>query len=116
MSGFAEAVGERLGLPITEERLSTLTVTDLREILAGNHAEEDCKVGVSPETLKQAVRLLWGEGMPYSELPPVEPYVEGSLRVRFAWLALRTMARFSTGISVHASAFSSIRSRQRSRS
>ena len=76
---FAEAVGERLGLPITEARLSTLTVTDLREILAGNHAEEDCKVGVSPETLKQVVRLLWGEGLPYSELPPVEPYVEGSL-------------------------------------
>ena len=79
VTGFAEAVGERLGLPITEARLSTLTVTDLREILAGNHAEEDCKVGVSPETLKQVVRLLWGEGLPYSELPPVEPYVEGSL-------------------------------------
>ena len=76
---FAEAVGGRLGLPITETRLMTLTVTDLREIIAGSHADEDGKVGVAPETLKEAVRLLWGEDLPYSELPSVEAYVEGSL-------------------------------------
>ena len=79
VAAFAEAVGGRLGLPITETRLMTLTVTDLREILAGSHADEDCKVGVSPDALKDVVRLLWGENLPYSELPGVEAYVEGSL-------------------------------------
>ena len=49
LPAFVHAVGERLGLPLTEPRLATLTVTDLREILAGNHAEEDCKVGVRME-------------------------------------------------------------------
>ena len=76
---FAEAVGERLGLPITETRLSTLTVSDLRESLAGSHADEDCKVGVDAETLKRVVRLLWGEDLPYSELPGIDAYQEGSM-------------------------------------
>ena len=53
VAAFAEAVGERLGLPLTETRLATLTVSDLREILAGSHADEDCKVGVDAATLKQ---------------------------------------------------------------
>ena len=79
LPAFVHAVGERLGLPLTEPRLATLTVTDLREILAGNHAEEDCKVGVSPDRLKQAVRLLWGEDSSYSELPPVDPRFEGEM-------------------------------------
>lgn len=70
---FVHAVGGKLGLPLTETRLAGLTVDDLREILAGNHADEDCKVGVEPEKLKRIVRLLWGEGMEYSELPVVEP-------------------------------------------
>ena len=55
---FARAVGEKVGLPVTETRLAQVTVTDLREILAGNHAEEDCALGVFPDALKQAVRRL----------------------------------------------------------
>lgn len=77
---FARAVGEKVGLPVTETRLARVTVTDLREILAGDHADEDCALGVSPEALKQAVRRLWGEEMAYSELPPVDPrHTEGNL-------------------------------------
>ena len=34
LHGFVQAVGERIGLPLTETRLATLTVTDLREIRA----------------------------------------------------------------------------------
>lgn len=79
VAAFAKAVGERVGLPLTETRLSSITVTDLREILAGDHAEEDCKLGVSPDKLKQTVRLLWGEGLAYSELPPIDSYNEGSM-------------------------------------
>ncbi len=86
---FARAVGEKVGLPVTETRLAQVTVTDLREILAGNHAEEDCALGVSPDALKQAVRRLWGEEMAYSELPPVdlrhaEGDLPGSIRVACA--------------------------------
>lgn len=40
-AAFAQAVGDRLGLPLTETRLAAITVTDLREILAGNHADSD---------------------------------------------------------------------------
>ena len=76
---FVRAVGEKLGLPLTETRLAGITVTALREILAGNHAENDCNVGVAPDTLKQVVRLLWGEGVIGSELPPLDAYVEGEM-------------------------------------
>ena len=79
VAGFVQAVGERIGLPLTETRLAEVTVTDLREILAGNHAEEDCKVGVDPDKLKQAVRRLWGEDVPFSELPPVDAFSEGDI-------------------------------------
>ena len=79
MAGFVQAIGDKIGLPLTETRLAAITVTDLREILAGNHAEEDCKVGVDPDKLKQAVRMLWGEDARFSELPPVDAYVEGGL-------------------------------------
>lgn len=79
VAAFAQAVGERLGLPLTETRLSSITVTDLREILAGDHAEEDCKVGVDPDTLKQVARLLWGEDLVHSELPPLDAHARGDL-------------------------------------
>lgn len=78
-AGLVTAITNRFGLPLTETKLSYITVTDLREILAGDHAEQDCQVGIDMETLKRAVRLLWGEGVIHSDLPPVEPYQEGDL-------------------------------------
>ena len=78
-AGLVTALAERLGLPLTEPKLGTVTVTDLREILAGDHADENCVVGVSDETLKGAVRLLWGEGVSFSELPPVQAYQDGDM-------------------------------------
>jgi nitrogen fixation protein NifX len=86
--GLVTALAERLGLPLTETKLGSVTVTDLREILAGDHADENCVVGVDDETLKAAVRLLWGEGVAHSELPPVlacaEGEMPGSIRVACA--------------------------------
>lgn len=82
------ALAEKLELPITESKLSRITVEDLRAILAGDHAEQSCHVGVDPETLKSAVRLLWGQGVEGSDLPAVDAYAEGempgSLRVAVA--------------------------------
>jgi nitrogen fixation protein NifX len=78
-AGLVTALAERLGLPLTETKLAAVTVTDLREILAGDHADQNCVVGIDQETLKAAVRLLWGEGLVHSELPSVESYQDGDM-------------------------------------
>lgn len=78
----------KLESPLTEAKLGTLTVEDLRQILAGDFAEQGCHVGVDAEVLKGAVRLLWGQGVENSDFPAVDPYSEGeipgSLRVAVA--------------------------------
>jgi nitrogen fixation protein NifX len=78
-AGLVTALAERLGLPLTEAKLGAVTVTDLREILAGDHADENCAIGVEHEALKGAVRLLWGEGVVHSELPELQPYADGDM-------------------------------------
>ena len=82
------ALIEKLDSPLTEKKLGTLTVDDLRVILAGDFAEQGCHVGVDADTLKEAVRLLWGQGVENSDFPAVDAYTEGempgSLRVAFA--------------------------------
>lgn len=82
------ALIEKLQSPLTEAKLGTLTVEDLRLILAGDFAEQGCHVGVDGEGLKEAVRLLWGQGVENSDFPAVDAYIEGempgSLRVAFA--------------------------------
>jgi len=85
---FVGALSERLGTPITEPKLTDITVEDLRAILAGEMAEQGCHVGATDEQLKDAVRTLWGVGVEADDFPKVEPYGEGdmpgSLRVAVA--------------------------------
>ena len=85
---FVGALIEKLAAPLTEAKLATLTVEDLRVILAGDFAEQGCHVGVEAEALKEAIRLLWGQGVANSDFPAVEAYSEGempgSLRVAVA--------------------------------
>ncbi len=76
---LVNALAEKLELPITESKLAGLTVEDLSEILAGDHADENCTVGVAPETLKQAVRVLWGEDIGGSEKPVPAAYQDGDM-------------------------------------
>ncbi len=82
------ALIEKLESPLTETKLGTLTVDDLRVILAGDFAEQGCHVGVEADKLKEAVRLLWGQGVVNSDFPAVDAYNEGempgSLRVAIA--------------------------------
>lgn len=78
-AGLVTALAEKLGLPLTEAKLGQVTVDDLREVLAGDHADENCVVGVAAETLKAAVRLLWGDGVVHSDFPAVQPYAEGDM-------------------------------------
>lgn len=77
---LVQGIAGRFGLPLTEDKLACITVTDLRAIIAGDeHADQDCQVGYDMETLKRAVRLLWGEGIEASELPPLDAYAEGDM-------------------------------------
>jgi len=82
------ALVAKLEAPLTEAKLGTLTVDDLRFILAGDFAEQGCHVGVDAEMLKEAVRLLWGQGVENNDFPAVDAYQEGempgSLRIAVA--------------------------------
>jgi nitrogen fixation protein NifX len=73
------ALAQKLELPLTETKLAAVTVEDLCEILAGDHADDGCAVGFDNERLKAAVRPLWGIGVEGSELPALEPYANGDL-------------------------------------
>ena len=52
VKAFVGALIEKLEAPLTEAKLSKLTVEDLRTLLAGDFAEQGCHVGVEPEQLK----------------------------------------------------------------
>jgi nitrogen fixation protein NifX len=80
---------EKLGSPLTEEKLSHVTVTQLKTGLGSPDGEEDTEhLGdVSIPNYKEAVRILWGDALD-AELPAVMPYQEGdmpgSIRVAIA--------------------------------
>lgn len=83
LRGFIGVVSERLGLPLTADKLGGVTVADLNLWLAG----EDGKTTIDKEAIKRAVRFLWGEGVD-DGLPKPQPYADGdlpnSLRVAMA--------------------------------
>jgi len=82
---FAAKLGDNLGLPITEEKLAKVTVSDLKLILSG---EETVEPDVDSASIKLAVRHLWGQSAEAENLPPPATYKEGdmpgSLRVAVA--------------------------------
>lgn len=85
---FTLKLAEKIGLPVTEDKLAALTVADLKLILTGEESvEPDQDMG----QIKLAVRYLWGEGGNLgddSDVPNPEAYAEGdmpgSLRVAVA--------------------------------
>ena len=63
VADLVQGIARHVGLPLTEAKLGAITVSDLRAVLAGEDASEfNCEVGFPQETLKEAVRMLWGEG------------------------------------------------------
>ncbi len=84
-TAFTIKLAEKLGLPLTEEKLATLTVADLKLILGG---EETVEPDIDSASLKLAVRFLWGENGDDANVPKPETYVDGempgSLRVAVA--------------------------------
>jgi nitrogen fixation protein NifX len=71
---------EKLGSPLTEEKLSHVTVTQLKSGLGSPDGEEDTEHldVVTIPNYKEAVRILWGEAADV-DLPQPEPYAEGDL-------------------------------------
>lgn len=85
LAAFTVKLAEKLGLPLTEEKLATLTVADLKLVLSG---EETVEPDVDTASIKLAVRFLWGENGDDDSVPTPEAYVDGdmpgSLRVAVA--------------------------------
>lgn len=79
VKAFVGALADRYDLPLTETKLARITVEDLRDILAGSHAEENCAVGVELDSLKAVIALFKGEGVEGSDFPAVEAYQDGDL-------------------------------------
>ncbi len=79
VKAFVGALIEKLDPPLTEAKLGKLTVEDLRVILAGDFAEQGCHLGVEAEQLKEAVRLLWGQGIEHNDFPGIEAYADGEM-------------------------------------
>ncbi len=75
VAAFVRALGDRLGLPVTDQKLARMTVADLKTLLQG---DEIVDPGVDGAALKSAVRFLWGEGLaedaptPAADCPPPE--------------------------------------------
>jgi nitrogen fixation protein NifX len=75
-----EVLKERLGFPLTEARLTKLTVTDLKTGLASLDGEEDSEdTGIGMEYFKLAVRYLWGEEGIEPDLPEIQAYQDGEM-------------------------------------
>ena len=75
-----EVLKERLGFPLTEARLTKMTVTDLKTGLASLDGEEDSEdTGIGMEYLKLAVRYLWGEEGVEPDLPEIQVYQDGEM-------------------------------------
>jgi len=86
-----EVLNDRLGPPLDQEKLSRITVTDLKTGIGSLDGEEDGedfggRTGLEP--IKLAVRMLWGETSEDDTLPVALPFHEGempgSIRVAIA--------------------------------
>jgi nitrogen fixation protein NifX len=71
---------DRLGAPLTDEKLKSFTVTQLKTGIGSLDGEEDGEdIGVGLANIKQAVRYLWGEDGEANSLPEIKPYTDGEL-------------------------------------
>lgn len=75
-------LNDRLGAPLNLEKLSRITVTDLKTGIGSLDGEEDGediggRTGLEP--IKLAVRILWGETAEDDNLPSPQPYTDGDM-------------------------------------
>ena len=91
--GLVSALVERLELPLTEAKLATVTVADLQLVLQGDEVIESA---VPREQLKQAVRLLWGEGIANRDLPLCSDKFVSEVNLRVREYSLSAVERQTT--------------------
>ncbi|MGD0961480.1 MAG: dinitrogenase iron-molybdenum cofactor biosynthesis protein [Methylomonas sp.] len=84
-----EILHGKVGQPLSDEKLKTVTVTNLKTGIGSLDGEEDGEdIGIGLANIKLAVRYLWGEEEGDDGIPQVMPYKEGdipeSIRVAIA--------------------------------
>lgn len=81
---------DKLGSPLSEDKLASLTVEQLKSALteADGVESDQLQSPAAVPQLKEAVRYLWGEISADGELPPTDAYADGdmpgSIRVAIA--------------------------------
>ncbi|WP_020159866.1 MULTISPECIES: dinitrogenase iron-molybdenum cofactor biosynthesis protein [Methylobacter] len=71
---------ERAGSPLSDEKLKSITVTNLKTGIGSLDGEEDGEdIGIGLENIKLAVRYLWGDEAEDENLPEIQPYKEGDM-------------------------------------
>ena len=98
---FTQWVVKKLGLPVNEAKLAGLTVTDLKQALTAEETQEtSIETDVDMESLKLAVRYLWGEDVDADDdLPPSKPTPRATCPAACGWPWPRTPTRTWTAIS-----------------
>lgn len=71
---------DKVGSPLDDEKLKSITVTNLKTGIGSLDGEEDGEdIGIGLENIKLAVRYLWGEEEGDEGLPEIQPYKDGDL-------------------------------------
>lgn len=76
-----DALLDKLGAPLSQDKLAQITVAQLRASISGSETGEE-PVNVNDAAVphyKEAVRYLWGELGEADDLPKAEPYNDGDL-------------------------------------
>ena len=75
-----EILHERVGSPLDDEKLKSITVTNLKTGLGSLDGEEDGEdIGIGLANIKLAVRYLWGDEAEDEDLPEILPYKDGDM-------------------------------------
>jgi len=95
-----EILDMRLGAPLNIEKLSRITVTDLKTGLGSVDGEEDGEdLSVGLDAMKLAVRVLWRK-TDEGDLPQAESYQDGDIQIQFVLAYHLIVVVFWTVISL----------------
>ena len=89
LTKLVDILHERVGSPLDDEKLKSVTVTNLKTGIGSHDGEEDGEdIALGLANIKLAVRYLWGEEAEDESIPTIEVYKEGdipdSIRVAIA--------------------------------
>jgi len=80
ISHLLEILHSRVGSPLDDEKLKSITVTNLKTGIGSLDGEEDGEdIGIGLANIKLAVRYLWGDEAEDEDLPEIQPYKEGDI-------------------------------------